>query len=244
MSKFIRNLNNLLTELSSVPECLEQAAKAKKSELKSLLKSSGQGSANKVTNHEACIAEQADKQGFKLTPTNNIPSEDGLYYWYQLGGSQRSGDFLLFEVLNKVKTAEVILDAKHSNGATIYLNDGTFEIGTLYVISYTKTLDKIKGQKTKPRKNVCMIGLGENIMSQKDRTALEKRRDVLKQLNKQAKEELDNLRLYARSANQYKCSFTPEFVESNFKMTQSWISSSFEQTTQEPHSQSVLIDHQ
>lgn len=194
------------------PQYLERKPTEMIAALQAYIKSDGQGTGNKVSEHEACIAVVLEEHGFVRAPRGTIPTTDGLWYWYQLQGSQQAGDFLVFEVKDGVKRAERILDAKHSNSTSIYLNDGTFEPGTIYIVSFTRCLDKIKGQRKKPREQVCFIGLGEDIFTDKDREVMVTWRAALRAMNT-TDTDTDHLRVYARSANQYSCGrFTPEFA--------------------------------
>lgn len=206
-------MNTALAHMRAHPEELERTPTDTMRRLQEYLKTNGQGTGNKVTAHEACVAECLEAHGFVLTPRGTTPTADGLYYWYQLQGSQQAGDFLVFEVVGGVKTFERILDAKHSNGMSIYLNDGTFEPGTIYIVSFTRCLDRIRGQRKKPRQNVCFLGCGEDIFTDTDREAMTRWRSILRDINQTATD-TDHLRLYARSANQYNCDrFTPEFAD-------------------------------
>lgn len=205
-------LLSALAHMRTSPQDLERKPTAMVAALQAYIGSDGQGTGNKVSEHEACIALVLEDKGFVRAPRGTTPTTDGLYYWYQLQGSQQAGDFLVFEVRDGVKRAERILDAKHSNTVSIYLNDGTFEPGTLYIVSFTRCLDRIKGQRKKPREQVCFIGLGEDIFTEKDREVMVTWRAALKAMNVAATE-TDHLRVYARSANQYDCRrFTPEFA--------------------------------
>lgn len=232
-------LRTALAFMRDNPQELEKKPTGMMTFLTSYLNSDGQGSANEVKPHEACIALVLETHGFVCAPRGVYPSKDGLYYWYQIQGSQRAGDFLVFEINHGVKTTERILDAKHSNGLSIYLNDGTFEAGSIYIVSFTRCLDRIKGQRKKPRENVCFIGFGETVMTTKDRETLTKWRAALRAMNDVANE-TDHLRLYARSANQYDCKrFTPEFTAESWEKLLSSFAPSSEQTVREQHSQSV-----
>lgn len=205
-------LLSALAHMRTSPQDLERKPAAMVAALQAYIGSDGQGTGNKVSEHEACIALVLEDKGFVRAPRGTTPTTDGLYYWYQLQGSQQAGDFLVFEVRDGAKRAERILDAKHSNTVSIYLNDGTFEPGTLYIVSFTRCLDRIKGQRKKPREQVCFIGLGEDIFTEKDREVMVTWRAALKAMNAAATE-TDHLRVYARSANQYDCRrFTPEFA--------------------------------
>lgn len=205
-------LHSALAHMRTNPQDLENKPVAMVATLHAYINSDGQGSANEVKPHEACIALVLETNGFVRAPRGTTPTTDGLWYWYQLNGSQRAGDFLVFEVKGGVKRAERILDAKHSNGISIYLNDGTFEPGTIYIVSFTRCLDRIKGQRKKPREQVCFVGLGEDIFTDKDRGVMATWRAALRAMNA-AGSDTDHLRVYARSANQYDCKrFTAEFA--------------------------------
>lgn len=212
-------LLSALAHMRTNPQVLEQKPYTMVAALQAYIGSDGQGTGNKVSEHEACIALVLEEKGFIRAPRGTTPATDGLWYWYQLQGSQQAGDFLVFEVKDGVKRAERILDAKHSNGVSIYLNDGTFEPGTIYIVSFTRCLDRIKGQRKKPREQVCFIGLGEDIFTEKDREVMVAWRSALRAMNA-AGADTDHLRVYARSANQYSCGrFTPEFAASCWEKT-------------------------
>jgi hypothetical protein len=219
-------LTSALTHMRSNPHDLERKPKDMITTLQAYIGSDGQGTGNKVSEHEASIAVVLEEKGFVRAPRGQTPTTDGLWYWYQLQGSQQAGDFLVFEVKDGVKRAERILDAKHSNGMSIYLNDGTFETGSIYIVSFTRCLDRIKGQRKKPREHVCFIGLGDDVLSQKDRDVMTAWRAALRAMNA-ASSDTDHLRVYARSANQYNCSrFNQEFTESCWEKTLSLLSPS------------------
>jgi len=225
--------------MRSNPQELEKKPTEMVATLQAYIGSDGQGTGNKVSEHEACIAVVLESTGFIRAPRGTIPTTDGLWYWYQLQGSQQSGDFMVFEVKDGTKTWEQILDAKHSNGVSIYLNDGTFEEGTIYIVSFTRCLDRIKGQRKKPRENVCFVGFGQHVMTEKDRETIARWRATLRALN-EVSNDTDHLRLYARSANQYDCKrFTTEFTLECWEKLMSSLSPSRLQTSPEPHSQSA-----
>lgn len=230
MSSLHTLLSSALVRMNQAPDILEQRPTEKMKELHDSLKSDGQGSANPTSPHEACIALVLESVGFKLAAQDKTPVDDGFYYQYQLTGSQRSGDFAVYSVIAGVKSTCILLDAKHSNTANIYLNDGTFEKNTVYIVSFTRTLDKVEGQRKKPRQQVCLVGLGQDIMTEKDRARLDKWRAMLRALNEEEKEaDKDFLRLYSRSANQYSCQqFTPEFTEACLAKTLAWLQPSAE----------------
>ena len=212
-------LHSALAHMRTNPHVLEQRPVEMIAALQTYIATDGQGTGNKVSEHEACIAVVLEEKGFVRAPRGTIPATDGLWYWYQLQGSQKAGDFFVFDVKDGVKHTERILDAKHSNNTSIYLNDGTFEPGTIYIVSFTRCLDRIKGQRKKPREQVCFIGLGEDVFTEKDRAVMTAWRAALRAMN-DAGAETDHLRVYARSANQYSCGrFTPEFAAAGWDKT-------------------------
>lgn len=213
-SHFRKTLHTALLAMFSTPEQLEE----KKSilgdfitRLTSHCDSSGQGSANAVTPHEACIAKTLESFDITLAPERNIiPSVNGYYFWYQAGGSQQKGDFTVFSAEDGSIVDSLILDAKHSNNTKIYLNDGTFELDVIYIMSITITLPRIRGGPRKgERKNICIVGLGRDIMTESERNAITVWREKLRELNSTLAPMLtsdsESLTLYARSANQYDC---------------------------------------
>lgn len=230
-------LTSALAFMRTNPQELEKKPAEMIAILQASVGTDGQGTGNKVSEHEACIAVVLERHGFVRAPRGTIPTTDGSWYWYQLQGTQQSGDFLVFEVRGGVKVSEWILDAKHSNGMSIYLNDGTFEKGSIYIASFTRCLDHIKGQRKKPRENVCFIGLGHDVMTDKDREAMTRWKAALRAMNDVAND-TDHLRLYARSANQYNCKrFSTDFTSECWEKTQAWIGPSSGQTVPVPHCQ-------
>lgn len=218
-------LRSALEEMYANPSCLEQKPADMMARLRSHYNSKGQGSANPVTPHEACIAVVLERHGFDLTSERNIvPDRSGLYMWYQPGGTQRKGDFVVFEGIRGELKRSITIDAKHSGSTIVYLNDGTFETDTVYVISFTRILPKEKGKRKRERKNECMIGLGQDVMSEEDRTRLLRWREEIRRLNSLDMGDGD-LCLYARSANKYDCNrrFSPEFMKNCLDRTIAWI---------------------
>lgn len=188
--------------------------------LKEYMKSKGQSSANEVKPHEACIAGIFESRGFKLATRNVVPKDDGLFYWYQAGGSQTGGDFLLFWVLGGKKLSHVYFDAKHTNTEVFFLNDGWFNEDTIYIVSLSKSNGRGRG-----RKNVCFIGMGQDIPTERDSLIMQSYNGIKRELNSKRKTEApDFLSIYVRFANQYSTKqFTDDFIEDRFKKTVSWL---------------------
>ena len=202
------------------PEYLERNPNELLSKLKDYMKTKGQSSANEVKAHEACIAEVFETNGFKLSPRKVIPKEDGTYYWYQPDGSQRCGDFLLFWVLKGEKQSEIIVDAKHTNSESIYLNDGWFNEDTIYIVSYTKSMGR-----GITKRNLCLIGLGKDIPTEHDSEIMEFYNTIKREMNQKRKDKKpDYLSVYIRFANQYSTKqFTDDYTENRFNKTVSWL---------------------
>jgi len=237
MSTFHTSVSKLLARLHSSASVLEQKHHR---EMKTKLDAycgKGQGLGNKCSDHEACFAVECEADGWTL---HTKDAQNGLFYTYQLHGTQKSIDFQLIHVENGIVRDSVNLDLKHGGegaGASIFLNDGTFLDDVVYVISFTRLLEKVKGQRKCPRQNVCVISLGQNIMTAKDKSQLERRFALLRIMNDEA-EDTDDLVLYVRNANQFKCRrFTHDFVTDQLMKTQSWLVSSVLPTEPEPHSQ-------
>ena len=157
------------------------------------------GFGNRPTDQEASFAIEAEKVGFKFIPNTETPG-DGLFYKYQLNGSQSKIDFVLYEGSKSVK-----FDLKSGKNESFYWNDGWFEKDVVYVISYkSKKVEKI------------YIGLGHESYEESDNLAWNAIRETIKKMNKQAKN-TKFLKIYNRLANQYSCKqFTPEFTEERF----------------------------
>ena len=220
MSSFRLTVWNFLENLASNPHLLEETNHKNTKKILNAYCGKGQGLGNKCNDHEACFAVQCESNVWTLKRED---SRNGIFYAYQVHGPQRSIDFQLVYLVDGAVTDCVNFDLKHSEEDSIFLNDGTFLRDVVYLVSFTRKLARIKGQRKYPRQQVCVIALGQDVMTEKDRTALEKRFALIKQLNS-VKEDLDHLVLYNRNANQYSCKrFTPEFTEGCLRKTQSWI---------------------
>jgi hypothetical protein len=224
-SVFRTTVRQAVMAIYTTPSLLEQNPVEMMRKLKDHCDTQGQGSANPVTKHEGCIAAVLEANGIRLaTERNKVPVEHGIYFWYQAGGTQQKGDFTLFAAKAGVSVDSITLDAKHSNGTSIYLNDGTFETNVLYVISITLILPRVKGQRKGERKNVCIVSLGQDIMTPEDTATMIQWRQEIRRLNTLGMKG-SSLRLYARSANQYECKerFTPEFTQTCLEHTLAWL---------------------
>jgi hypothetical protein len=157
------------------------------------------GFGNAPTEQEGSFAVEVEKLGFKFVKNTDAPTTE-LTYKYQLNGSQSKIDFVLIEGAKTVK-----FDLKSGNLESFYWNDGWFERGVVYVISYKRK-----------KSEQVYIGLGEESYEECDNTAWNSIRDTIKKMNKETKN-TKFLRIYNRLANQYSCKqFTPEFSEEKF----------------------------
>jgi hypothetical protein len=232
MSAFRTPVSELFSILRNNPKLLEEKHPEMKKKLDAYC-GKGQGLGNKCSDQEACFAVLCEANKWTLRPED---AEDGFFYTYQAQGTQKAIDFQLMYMEDGEVIESVNIDLKHSDKDAIFLNDGSFLENVVYVISFTRLLPRVKGQRACPREQVCVIARGQDVMTEKDRMALEKRFALLKELNT-VKEDLDYLVLYARNANQFSCKrFSPEFTEDCFNKTQSWLGPSASPTEPEPHS--------
>jgi hypothetical protein len=209
------HLADALRFMTQNPDRLEQKPNEMLERLKEHCDGTGQGSANDPTPHEACIAVVLEDHGIRLAPVRNVvPEENGLWFWYQPGGTQQKGDFLVFEAVNRERTGSCLLDAKHSNGNTFYLNDGWFWEDILYIVSFCRNVRRGVWE------NFCFIGRGQDIPTDKDKEIWTAYTDAKKAMNASRREkEPDFLQPYFRFAHQYSCKqFTPEFTASRLEL--------------------------
>lgn len=233
MSSFRTRVSKLFGFLQKNPHVLEEKHPEMKKRLDAYC-GKGQGLGNKCSDQEACFAVACEADNWLLRSKD---AKDGLFYTYQAQGTQKAIDFQLMSIESGKVIESVNIDLKHGEKEGIFLNDGTFLDDVVYIISFTRLLPKVKGQRKCPREQVCFIARGQDVMSEKDKKALENRFALLKQLNS-VKEDLDFLVMYIRNANQYSCKrFSTEFTEECLKKTQAWLLPSVSPTEQGQHSQ-------
>lgn len=222
MSSFNSRISELFDFIHTNPSRLEEVHPGMITKLTQEAGGTGQGLASKLPPHEAAFAVVLEEHGWRSV--NDEPT--GFFYKHQANGTQQSIDFRLMEKVGGVVVRSIDTDLKHGgtgSGASIFLNDGKFLDNVIYVISFTRLLDKIKGNRKCPREHVCVIALGQDVMTDKDKAQLDRRFALLKQLNAEA-EDTDDLVLYIRSANQFKCRrFTPEFIKDRLEKTLAWL---------------------
>jgi hypothetical protein len=173
-----------------------------------------QAKRNAVTDHEAKFAHIAESHGFEYLATmkKDLP-ETGDYYIFEPNGSQQSPDFKFVTIKDHKITQEISVDLKHSCDKTIKLNDGWFEEGVIYVITYAK-------------KEIIstFLGLGERIPTEVEKTKMEQIKKIKKELNSVQDKNVENLHTYIRFANSYVCDrFTDGFLNTEYDYLNDWL---------------------
>ena len=174
-----------------------------------------QAKRNAVTDHEAKFADVAECHGFQyLTTMKKDLPETGDYYVFEPNGSQQSPDFKFVTINDNKITQEISVDLKHSCDKTIKLNDGWFEEGIIYVITYTMK-----------EKTSTFLGLGERIPTEAEKAKMEQIKKIKKELNSVQDKNVENLHTYIRFANSYGCErFTEEFLNTEYEYLDNWLS--------------------
>ena len=204
MSVMYRGIvRSIFQAISATPLLLERKLPEMVDFLQRQGNTEGQGTGNKVTDQEACFADLLTKAGFQFLPKDAADPDCGLHYRYQLKGSQQSLDFALREYEGGAVKKEVIADLKHTNSKSFYLNDGWFEKGIIYIVSWNA------GTKKKPELR-AYIALGEEIPSAEEQAVMTEL-IAFKRAKNDDTPNIGSLRPYIRFANQYSCQrFTPE----------------------------------
>jgi hypothetical protein len=169
----------------------------------------GQGTGNMPTKQESCFAKEAFNHGFMFLNNNEVPMENGAYLKYQPNGTQKSIDFVLIEKVDDV-IKSFDFDLKHTNTKSFFWNDGWFENGVIYVISYTvKKIDRL------------YIGFGHETPTPKDTEDMDRMVQFKKKWNSENKDD-GFLKKYVRFANRYSCDqFTDDFTSARWQSVQS-----------------------
>jgi hypothetical protein len=196
-------VTSLFQTISANPAILERKLPEMVAFLQRQGDTEGQGTGNKVTDQEACFADELTKRGFQFLPKDAPNPEAGFYYRYQLKGSQQSLDFGLREYEGGQLKKEVIVDLKHTNSKSFYLNDGWFEKGVYYIVSWNAGTKKNAIRR-------AHIALGEEIPSAEEQAFMAELIAFKCAKNTDTKK-VGSLRPYIRFANQYSCErFTAE----------------------------------
>jgi hypothetical protein len=197
-------LTTMLKALSTNPSLLKARHPAIATALNAQGKNGSQGRANEATGQEEAFAFQAQEHGFRFWPKGTpVPEEDGLYYCYQIQGTQKSGDFNMRKVIGGTVRTDIVIDLKHTNSKSFYLNDGWFLPDVYYIVTWNA------GTKGKPTLRTH-IALGQDIPTEEE-NAFMKELQAFKAEKNVATKLIGSLRPYVRFANQYSCAtFTAE----------------------------------
>jgi len=191
---------NIIHQIISDPKLLEKYDIVEMCPKLSLScnKKNGQGSANAATRHEACFSKLIEDNRFMFLEKKQLPIIDGLYYYYQPNGTQKSPDFNILKFKKGTIESSLDIDLKHSSSTKVVLNDGWFHENVLYILSYNKG---------------NIIGLGQDIPTESEKKKMNEIQQIKKELNIK-NNRIDNLLIYFRFANQYDCSkFTSQHQE-------------------------------
>lgn len=219
----ITSLVNVLSEIHNDPSILKKNDAVVKAKLQSQGKKDSQGTGNQVTPQETSFAILLEKYGFTFISKEKKNDHliyieandlnDGLYYIYQVNGSQASIDFAAFHLVKKAIVKQFNFDLKHTTNNIFYLNDGWFHKDIIYIVSWSekKTLKSF-------------IGLGQNIPSKEDSERMEKLLQIKKTMNTTENKKVGSLITYIRFANRYSCEkFDTNFTKENFEKLLSYI---------------------
>lgn len=174
-----------------------------------------QGLGNKETDHEVCFAVLLEEHGFKFLLKKKKGDHmkllktlvDGMYYIYQVNGSQQSLDFQTILVENKSITKTFTYDLKHTTTDSFYLNDGWFLDNIIYIITWASA-----------KVNKTLIALGQNIPTTEEKERYAKILEMKKLLNAGKDDNKSSLMVVHRFANRYKCAkFTSEWSKARFE---------------------------
>ena len=217
---FIQKIQYILNEIHTSPLILKKKCPDMIEKLQSQGNEDSEGTGNKVNNHEAAFATFLEENGFIWLPKKkkndhlkNLPRE-GLYYLYQVNGTQASIDFELLYIYNSKIQNSIQIDCKHSTSYKVMLNDGWFEKNVLYIMTYV-----LKKQiKT-------FIGVGNTFTSEEENVCRKEIRELMSKINSE-KKNTGNLTIYCRCANQYSLkNFTDSFITKCKDTSMEWISS-------------------
>ena len=197
-------------------------------DLKKKLHSQGnlasKATSNAPTDQEVSFADVLETNGFAFLPAGSPePVTDGLYYLYQVNGSQQSLDFQVLEMVAGAKVRHVNLDLKHTTSDVFFLNDGWFHPDVVYVVTWNRKVSA-------PRKRIVtemetFIGFGSAIPSAEESKLMAELQAMKAKLNTETKG-VGSLITYVRFANRYSCSrFTAEFTEAAYSAVSSSLSS-------------------
>jgi hypothetical protein len=211
---FSKTIQTFLTQLSKNPALLRREIEpitTIKKRLHSQGDANSQGTGNQVTDQETCFAATLEESGFKYSSDIMPPVNAGMYYIYQVNGTQRSIDFQAYDWVDGSKRSLLNFDLKHTKTETFFLNDGWFHENIVYVISWMRKTSAYR--KKKVEEAATFIALGQHIPSREEALLYEELCEIKKKYNTDYKG-AGSFHCYLRFANTYKCDrFTPEFSE-------------------------------
>ena len=211
---FASRIQAVLMLLRTTPSCLRTENRDMIRKLHSRAKADAQGTGNMPTVQEAAFAQVLESNGFQYSAEGS-PSIPGLYYVYQVHGSQQSIDFRVLETNGRGVIRHIDLDLKHTTSDIFFLNDGWFHKDVIYVITWERRTSAPR--KTKTTELVTTIALGQEIPTAEEVEAMNELIAVKQKYNKECKG-AGSLCTYVRFANRYKCDrFTTEYNEARWR---------------------------
>lgn len=208
-------LTAVFQSIRSNPSVLRQSLPFIKTKLHSQGNALSQGTGNQPTDQEVSFASVLENEGFQFHPNKvPLPAVKGLYYLYQVNGSQQSIDFQVFEMEEHGQGRAVNLDLKHTTSDVFFLNDGWFHSDVVYIVTWERRTSMARTKKVTATQT--FIGLGQDIRTEEE-SALMAEMLALKQKYNSETKGVGSLCTYIRFANRYKCDrFTPEYTEACF----------------------------
>ena len=223
-STFSKTIQTFLTQLSKNPALLRREIEpitTIKKRLHSQGDANSQGTGNQVTDQETCFAATLEESGFKYSSVIIPPINAGLYYIYQVNGTQRSIDFQAYDWFEGAKRSSLNFDLKHTKTETFFLNDGWFHENIVYVVSWMRKTSAYR--KKKVEEAATFIALGQHIPTREEVALYEELCEIKKKYNTDYKG-AGSFHCYLRFANTYKCDrFTPEFSEECLTLSNSFV---------------------
>lgn len=187
----------------------------------------GMGSGNQPTDQEVSFANVLENAGFQFLPRGSdvAACAPGLYYRYQVNGTQQALDFQVQEKEGDGNwRPPVNMDLKRTSSDVFFLNDGWFSDDVIYIISWERRLSA-------PRKRIVTekttyIGWGAGIPTPEETACMKTLQEMRAKINTDMKG-VGSLITYMRFANRYSCQrFTPEVTEAAWNSVYSSLSPS------------------
>jgi hypothetical protein len=223
MNRFTTKLLSVFGRIRAEPALMCRVLPDLKKKLHSQGNLASKATSNAPTDQEVSFADVLETNGFAFLPSGSSESvSDGLYYLYQVNGSQQSLDFQVLEMVAGAKVRHVNLDLKHTTGDVFFLNDGWFHPDVVYVVTWNRKVSA-------PRKRIVtemetFIGFGSAIPSAEESKLMAELQAMKAKLNTETKG-VGSLITYVRFANRYSCSrFTAEFTEAAYSAVSSSLS--------------------